>query len=489
MLDLLNQVIVYEYVIYSSEDYQTLSGQFAKRINSAAKIGSEAVSNARAAQINAMMQNMRKKGPLAKQALQAWEELARGEGLDMIMSGIASTLTNKIDQVAMNTLAGGEGSFQGAMRGAYNLAGVFSGKTVEAEKLDMFFNEVVKGVSIMTGGQVPIELFEALSGIGSSFTGGSYSYSGKGVIGPISEEHMRTVERVIHYLSNAAEKHAKEGGVSAQSIRGTLNNIFGSSLGEGVARTVLGNAMPNIEGEIFDIAQRAIAGSKNITLQSINLGKDFQTIGTLQSDKGGTGKVDILNSEGLTLTLGINGSVVDLVLSTNASVKWVKGSEALGLVSNVSLGSRTFGSIMNSGALGAAISNRGIAYNVLAHEGEGGSNFENLRKSIAASFFNEWLMGSGGTLAGVGVADKNQLFFVNGKVYSMLDMVKRAYQEDMSQNGRYGSFSLNMPSVANNWQGSDVNNWRSAFQRSRIVKDLINGYTMRMTVHLNHLGL
>lgn len=487
----LSEALDRQYVIYRLEDYGQLRDKFGGYLGNPQEIGSQAVRTAIASQVQAQAESARLGGQEVAGMIQFWEELGKGNVLNNILNEIAGIMDSKV-QAAWSAAIN---SFSSAITDAHSSKGIFTESSIEAEQLNKFFRAIEQGISVMTNGNVPQSVFYALTGIGATLTGDKgYSYTGsqRNVPQPITQEQLKAVNDIIGYLRNAANKYEQKGPLSIQSITSTLNNIFGRRLGEMLLTNIFQSAIGEVVTDLDNKFKNANIAPNIRVVEVSGTGSEFSNIGSLQKKGGGTTKIDILNTNGLTLSVSYNDQIIDLAVSTNASVKWKNTrSELLPKDFNISLGSMQLGSILN-GQHGTSLGNRGAIYNVIAHDGDG-TNAQKLRSTIAASFLSEYLAGSGSTLAKRGdVIDKVQLFAINGRVYSVTDIISRAIGQAASFDQGTGLtkyLNMTFPTGGNKWVGEDgVNNWKYAYSRSKAFRDAANKIRVGLTLDMRILS-
>jgi hypothetical protein len=71
--------------------------------------------------------------------------------------------------------------------------------------------------------------------------------------------------------------------------------------------------------------------------------------------------------------------------------------------------------------------------------------YRNVRAATAASFFNDWISGSGGIISGSGSLDSVQYLMVNGTLYSINTILAKICESINNDNLGADSESADMP--------------------------------------------
>ena len=112
-------------------------------------------------------------------------------------------------------------------------------------------------------------------------------------------------------------------------------------------------------------------------------------------------------------------------------------------------------------------------------------SFNNIRASVAASFFNEWVS-SGGLASSKG--HLGQLLIVNGKVFSIQRIINNIC-DDIVRNSGHEIVSIGGEnSTGNKWYGNTGPNVLDALTRSNIVNEVISKLTISATLNNNILS-
>lgn len=306
----------------------------------------------------------------------------------------------------------------------------------------------------------------------------------------IDRKDITVADKVITYLAKAADELAKGKSISKDSFQGTLSNIFNTAIGETLAELMVLSAVSEIDEEVLKILNK-----KGIQLASKTGGK-WELSGTKRTDnkQKKTAKVDMLQNGLFQITLFINGQETTIEIATNYSFKFGKAKSRS---SNISILKGSMGTVIESYKDNET---KTYIYNVIAHrlspnypDGQIGKNgffaaYSTLRQTITASFFNEWIAGSNQPLTGGG-QDLAQFIFYNGKLYSVLSVIKKAIEIQNDTSRRVGftadirGFMVNGEQrVKNTWESGDGDwskRWEYAEWRSNAVKAAINALSIQ----------
>lgn len=480
----IHRVLNEEYILYHMNHYSLIIPGMTDEYLSPiwARFNQSMGEDALNSQIQAIVKSIEAKGQVAAKPLDIMEALENGALLEEILDGIAGALDSGIQSAWSSN---GGGAFLQVLQDAHSLDGLLeNGKVQYSKQVAAFFDLVVRGIQAMTGGAVPPTVFTELTKIGKVFGPKSFVYSDKSydTATPVTMDQLKVIKKIVDYLSNAAQKLQADGKVSPESLRATVTQIFSTQLGEQIGKQMLESAMPNLDEEVLKMSDQILGKNGNIKLVSSN----FTKSGTDKTN-GKTAKVDLLNSNALSLSLNINGSTTTIDIATNVSVKWYK-TKAGGVIPSVSLGSMNMGDLLGQFA-GAP---RGIAYNIIAHNWADAGGMQKLRSTLAASFVNEWISGSGGLMQNSGAVDKVQMLMVNGKLYTVTALVKKIagqipYGDASERSPLRVSFS-GISQKTNSWEvsksGEAPYSWSAAKRRSDRVRGIINGLAATATLRL-----
>lgn len=478
-----HRVLREEYILYHLDHYNLIvPGRTDEYLSPIwQKSNSNMKEDMLSSQVQAIVKAMETKGQKAAGPLEIAEALEDGKLLEELLEGIAGALDSGIQSAWSSS---DPASFAQVLQSSHSLDGLFENGRVKAKQVQEFFDLVVKGIQSMTGGAVPKHVFTQLTKIGKKMGPKSFSYSSQGykTATPVTKEQLQVIDSILDSLGRAADMLGAQGKLASGSLRSTMTNIFSGALGEQIGKQMIESAMPNLDNEILKISDQVLGKNGNIKLVS----SSFKKSGA-EKIRGKTIKVDLLNSDALSLTVLVNGQMTDIEIATNVSVKWYK-TNARGIVPRVSLGSMKMEDILSEFALAP----RGISYNIVAHEWGDKPSYQKLKSTISATFLNEWISGSGGLMS-TGEVDKAQFLMVNGKLYTITSIIKKiAGQIPYGKvNDVASPVSLafgGITSKTNQWVGQ-ASNWDDAEKRSRAVQGIINNLTISATLNMNMLGL
>ena len=390
----------------------------------------------------------------------------------------SSLLPTTLDQIAdiINKHINSS-NFGDIVDSAYSYKGVLEAGA--SQDIGGFFELIQKGLLMINNAPDKDQLYQ-LSILQQVFEGNA----GTPELELVQPQGLSIAAQIIRYLKNAAERFTQGNGkLTARSFSSTIANIFSRTLGEEMAKIMIQNALESIQQQADQAVDKAM-----MQINGSNLGGKLSWAkGSPQSSETGTlktenskrtAKVDVVSNGLFRLTVNINGKDTIIEIATNASVKWqTKKKKQIHIVSNFPL----------SRFLDKQDANvQHWDYNILAHR-KSGKNFteayNSLRGHIAASFFNEWLTGTGeglinpsGQLQGI---DRAQFLMYNGKIYAVSTIINNLVEESMSKYAAVSGFTVKESTNINKWlvgQGDD--NWDMANYRSGVVRDVINALTV-----------
>lgn len=380
-----------------------------------------------------------------------------------------------------------------------------AGGHMSVSDMDQFFRLLIQGVQ--AAGKVDSRLIRELSKMGKTFTGvKTYTLTSaiKPSSIPLTQQDIQLIDRVVQYLKNAQEKfksasyknskgkvvHSGRNILDGDSFSSTINNIFSTVIGESLSQNMIASGIAEAINKTDTILN-------NMTQRSVGKGKlrwdgtPGLLAGSQKDILNRVSKVDILNGA-FSLFVSQNGANYQIEIGTNTSVKWYKGG--INENSKVHIVAGTpLGSYFKSGT-----EERYLAYNVIAHRWSnqfGGQGFHEayrrVRAATAASFFNEWMTGTGAAMKSSNGINRVQLLMINGKVYSVMRIIRNICDELMSQNSANASaempFDLSIPdSNANKWIGEQPH-MTYARKRSQLVNQVLNKLTITVSLKGNVL--
>lgn len=375
---------------------------------------------------------------------------------------------------------------------------------LSTDTVDSFFNLILQGVQM--AGKFNVVFLDQLTDIGKYLTGNTeftinQSWRKKATIQQISASDMEMARQIIDYLSNAVERfqassYTNSSGalitksantLDPRSFASTVTNIFSTVIGERVAQRLLSFAIKNGIDQCDEAVQEIL---RNSGLNGhIEAGRGLSVLGGTQRDiSSRVSKVDVFNSRAFKLTATVDDTEASVDLSANTSVKWYQ---------NFNQDTSTAIHIIQGSSLGRYLPDaRGLAYNTIVHRNSSSEFYEAyraLRASISASFFSEWLTGTGNRLS-IGRMNINsaQFLLVNGQFYSMMTIIRNLC-DDLASRGatehsRDMPFNFRIPNVNNEWRGNRNPNVHDAIERSRSVAEIIEKLSISATFNSNMLA-
>lgn len=299
------------------------------------------------------------------------------------------------------------------------------------------------------------------------------------------------VERVLKYLKNIffTSKGNRRAGYSATQMTGTLNNIFGTTLGEafGQIEWDMLNKVDNMVVQKFNNANKTrLAGTAT---------PSFQDGAFVTSN---TAKVDLINSNGLTFDLKLenSGDVYKLTGELNSSIKWYSDLEKKdNKGKTISIFDSSRGADYLAQVYGTTAQAQNSYLNTIAFSNSKNSSqneaYRLIRGALIARYMEVFIAGSGAQLKSkdniIGT-DISSFLLINGKLYpiagilvSYLDMVQNE-QNILFQGGDQSLVKLNL-AFNNKWIGNEKPNALYAGHRSK--KGYIAFNKIKMSAHLN----
>lgn len=473
-----------QYIIYHKENYSEVIEQTRGRWESAYKgIFNRSMGNlakqATSQQAKALriQEQLESKGENAQDILALMDELEYGNELENILSSIAETLNNALDKAYQ------ENDFETLLTQGGDYSNIFEQGRATSQQISEFFNLVLQGITQLTNGKVPRGTFAQLTQIGKKLGPSSYRFTNPGIkVASVTEEQTEIINRVLDYLRQAANKISGNKKISSTSFRSTITNIFSGAIGESISKDMLSSILQDVDGEVMsELSKVGVKVNKK--------SEGFQNVGTQQTNRK-VNKVDLINSDAFQLTVNINGRDVIVEIGASTSVKWYQGI-AKGGTSPIKLVSgSTMGQVIDRfGETHAALP--GYTYNIFSHNWVDSRAYKGMRSAIAASFLNEWISGTG-EVNEKGQINKAQFLMVNGKLYSVLDIIRRICQED----SQYGDTSFARISIQGG-QGKKII-WENqkkgevprdaGRRRSDKARKVINALSISATLNPNMLN-
>lgn len=482
------------YIHYKTQTASHLAG-YAREIFEDKK--KQALENARGeateAQLQAMIQTMNSQTPVAQSVGKIIDSLQNKDLLERTLESIADFMNQSIEE-----------SYQGFnysevidnAHSTYNSllargADETTNKSLGAETANAFFDEIEKALHLINEDMTKEERnsFEALKKVFSTGTGWT-----KDLV-VVSKKSVSTASQVIKLLNSAAKKLSKNGELSQASFASTITQIFSTVIGEQLSKQMVENTMY----DILQVADNTIINGLTKLPNGKVEGKLTGTSYSKSRTKKKTAKVDVAFSKIFSLAAQLlGGNVLNIEIGTDISVKWQQGkSSTIHLVGGTKLTTVFDQMKLDNNA-------RHAAYNIITHrhtpnwiQGSAMQQNKNLedayksiKSSVAGCFFTEWISGSGKPLSSGGI-DKAQFLMYNGKIYSVLTIIKRICDKMAKSESAVGMDIVGVTKLDNSFIGEKItkedmsNYW--AIERSKRVMKVINTLTIAGTLNKNVL--
>lgn len=447
-------------------------------------------------QLNAMLVTMNQQTPTAASMEKIIKSITDGSELEQTLDQIAAMMNDAI----LREYGNAYNKTIDTMQSTYN--SLLSKGPMGADNAAAFFNEIDKALQLIgeSANDAELSAFKALQKIFATGEGWSESQD---ELTAVSKEGVSAAAKIVRYLSSAAEKLTGDAqAVSQASFGSTITQIFSTVIGEELARQMIQTALQDIESRTNEILINGLQKVKRSQdrIEVSQAGTDrFQS-----NNQKRTSKVDIITSNVFTLSTMINGQTVEIQVGTNASVKWQQAkSRKIHLVGGTRIATVFKTMELDNNA-------RHVAYNVIAHryspnfttgstssrQGDFYQAYNTIRASVAATFFTQWLAGSGSPL-GHGGIDKAQFLMYNGRIYSVMSIIK-AICDNLESKSRYKKVNAEIQGVDkidNSFQGAedpgDITKHDMSYvwanKRSEQVTAVINTLTIAGSLNANIL--
>lgn len=432
---------------------------------------------AAASQLDALKSQLETKGYDAAQVLDIAGGLANGKLLDQAIVQLGDTLDTIVQDFYNNSPDGQDlQSYLNAISTQKSsCASLLENGPTSSAKLKQFFNFILQGLNLM--GQIDPDILNGFTQLGKklSIDGEAFTFRGSNNltnrVKTATEADKERARQIIDYLSKAANILKTQGSVSRQSFMGTLNNIFSTVIGESIAKTILEKSLEQADEVVIN---------QLLSVPGMQLTGDtsFKQTGNLSTDLGGA-KTDLLNTSAFSMRVtGGSGNVYTIELMSNFSVKTYSAQNTnIKIVDRTPLGD-SLAKMDNEG--------RYYAYNIFAHRKSGGgwtTAYQELRSSLAATYLDQWMTGSGTKIAGTSGIDKVQYLMINGKIYSIPEVISRIVDKGMMQDRTLSMSISGRDSSINKWQSGKDSNLELAKKRSELTREAINNLVI--TMHFN----
>lgn len=445
-------------------------------------------------QLQAMLNSMNTNTPAAVSVGKILDNMQNGSLLEQTLDSLAEYMNNSILNAYNNfdyskTVSRVHKNYNSLLTKKKNDN---INKSMGAENAQNFFNEIEEALKLVNESMTAEEKssFEALKKVFANGSGWSDN------LVPTSKKAVTTASRVINLLNESAKKLSQNGGLSQGSFPSTITQIFSTVIGEELAEQMIDTVM----NDILKVSNNAIVngltkipGGKVTTKLT---GTDYWVDENQQKR---TSKVDVSTSKIFQLAAQLlGGNVLNIDIATNFSVKWQqKKSREIHLV-----GGTRLTTLFNK--MGLDDNAKHAAYNVITHRhtpnwlqgsaikknGDLSSAYRAIKSSVAGCFFTEWLTGSGNVLNSGGI-DKAQFLMYNGKIYSVLTIIKKICDKMEKNESTVGMDIVGTSKIDNSFIGEEVTKenmstyW--ANERSKRVRKVINALTIAGTLNKNVL--
>lgn len=421
-------------------------------------------------QIVSIQEQMRSKGPVAASGLRVLSDLQIGTLLDSTLDQIAAGINEGIE------LAGGQVNFENyntILQQAGNFNNLLANGAPDIKRVNDFFRLLIQ--ALMKANMINVNVLDALAQIGRSLIGTSFQIdnSQQHYVMSIEDGDINVAKEVIDSLSRAVSRLNEGGSVNSRSFANTISYIFRKVIGNQISQAIVAEGISigiNTADSILDTAIKQSGGK----LKWVDRGQNTT------SDNGSRGAVKVFNNDVFNLSVTKGNQVFNIEISANVNAKWQnkkKSANRIQVFSN-----------MNVGDYFSGQPEKYLAYNMIAHRFTGSDfeeSFNNIRASVAASFFNEWVS-SGGLASSKG--HPGQLLIVNGKVFSIQRIINNIC-DDIVRNSGHEIVSIGGEnSTGNKWYGNTGPNVLDALTRSNIVNEVISKLTISATLNNNILS-
>lgn len=405
------------------------------------------------------------KGNKASDSLVILDKLQNGSliesTLDEIAKGINQGLELSIQQVNWD-------NYMSIIQNAKTFSNLFNEDQNFSTRLNQFFELILQ--AMQQANLLSLDVLDGLTRIGTRLGGTSFSIpdTWKSKVIPISKEDQMIADKVILYLSNAADKVGANQ-MSARSFAVTINYIFTKTVGNKLYNMMIASGLAAAQKKCDSIFNNMVKEGK---LKWVDRGA--QTPVLPQS-----GKADIISSLPLSLVAIQNGQEYDIEIANSTEIKWPSRNMDKGIIH-----------IIGQAKIGQMFSEQPekyLAYNMIAHRGvstDFDEAFGRIRAYTAASFFKGWINDNHFKTVR---RKKAQFLMVNGKVYPVQRIINNICNEIM-RNGAEDMISIT-------GRGKQVNKWvgkrssiSDALKRSVKVNQVINTLTIAATLNNNILS-
>ena len=432
----------------------------------------EAISKLRTAgvevNISSIQAQMKSQASAAAKGLHILSDLEVGTLLDSTLDEIAAGINEGIE------LAGQTVGFQNyntIIRDASGFSKLLVSGQADVQRVNEFFRLIIDG--LLQANAIDINILDALTQIGRQLVGTGFqiNQTQQNAVVAASDVDIQTAQKVIDSLNRAVQRLGSEGFVNSRSFANTISYIFRQVIGNRISQLIVAEGI-NIGINTTDSILNNFVAQSNGKFQWVNKGQDTTVSGT-------KGTVNIFNNDAFNLRVTKSGQTFDIEIGTNINARWQNKRQVQNRI-QVSAN-------MNVGNYFSGQPEKYLAYNMIAHRATGADfeeAFNNIRATIAASFFNEWVQQGefSSTRGHIG-----QFLIVNGRVFSIQRIVNNICN-DIIRNNAHDIISIGGDSaIGNKWQGNSGPNILDAITRSNIVNGVISKMVIATTLNNNIL--
>lgn len=489
----LNDYIVYHYGHFAT-DYGDLSkadAYFTQKFKDAMDDLNE---TALTDQMDAIQNNMKSLAPEAAQALNLYNSVSDGTALESAMEQIANAVNEGVS-LAYNNNSVNPSNYEQILQSAESYKGMLSNGTPGVAQVNEFFNLILEAMTM--AGKIDTSFLTGLTNIGQELVGENATFSldpqwSNRTVKTVTKRDLEACTKVLQYLQNALTRfneasyqsggvtiNKQKGTLSAASFGGTIANIFNRQIGERLSRTILAKgisaAMKDPNSQLQQLVQ---SGELKLGTGRFTLGGDRRDVANRSS------KVDIFNQNAFQLSLVENGQTYEIQIGMNTSVKWYGGLKQNAQIHLIA--GSPLGSYFQSGT-----EEHYLAYNVIAHRASPGDYakvFRTVKAATAATFFNQWISGTGASIRkSTAYINKVQYLMVNGKIYSVMRIIRNICNEIARTNNWNSAFNMSIERKdSNKWIGQGPDK-ELAMKRSQLVNGVMDKLTIGATLNSNIL--
>lgn len=455
-----------DYILYHPEHVSAVgypdqvAGSYSTRFNN---VMQQVAGNGLAEYYNAVISANRSKSPIAASSLEVLSSLTTGTTLDDILNQIANDINQGIEQASREVA---NLDYYEIQNRAATFSKALTSGPMSTQAVNEFFDLIIQGMSLAA--QIDVTTLDQLTNIGQNLTNNpEYAipreWYGRATVVELTPQDAQVANKVITYLTNAANKFRQGGRLTARSFASTITNIFSQAMRQPLSQSLLAKGIQAGLSDIENTLATYANSDPNLTLQ-------FAPISTPKS-AGRNQRLFNSNTFDITVTEGNQSFNIDL--SVNSNVKWVRSGK---IENNIKL-------ISETSQLSPYLDLAGA--NIIAHRMSFDAEWNTLQAGVSASFLLNAIDSS------THLRDNNAQFIMfNDRVYSVLSVIRRICEQIMNQ-GRSSVISiegLEKVDSANKWKGQKGRPSAYLAQlRSNLVNGVINTLTIAATLDSNTL--